>query len=168
MVYDQGRLFVGEGSTKQGEIHVFKVANLEAPSKLEVELLMVFRGHKYGIRQLAIAGDLVVSVGDDNDNGLLVWETVSPRMLSANLMKKSQILGTVFVPDPPLGKIQFLTYGTNCHLKLWSVDIERSEKYPTVYSVKVEADKPVPQLEGKKLLIGQAADFVFSKVIIEK
>ena len=83
-----------------------------------------------------------------------MWETVSPRMLSANLMKKSHILGAAFVPDPPANQVQFITYGTECHLKLWSVGFERNEKYPTVYTVKAEGDKPVPQLKGRKLHIG--------------
>lgn len=50
---------------------------------------MILKGHKYGIKQVKVSGELLVSVGDENDRGLLVWETVSPRLLSANLMKKS-------------------------------------------------------------------------------
>ena len=50
---------------------------------------MVLRGHKYGIREVKVKGELVVSVGDDNDKGMLVWETRSPRLLAANSMTKA-------------------------------------------------------------------------------
>lgn len=154
LAFEGGRLFAGEGSTKQGEIQVFRVS-VEG-SRVDMELSMVLRGHRYGISQIIVQEDLVVSVGDDNDKGVLVWETVSPRMLSANLMKTATVLGALFVPDPPPGEVHFVTYGTHCHLKLWSLQVERSDKYPAVYSLKgaKATDKLVPQLVGKKLLLG--------------
>ncbi len=50
---------------------------------------MTLKGHKYGIKQIIVKEDLVVSVGDENDKGMLVWEMRSPRLLSANLLKTS-------------------------------------------------------------------------------
>ena len=62
---------------------------------------------------------MVVSIGDDNDKGLLIWETHSPRIISANLMKKSSINGVIFLAQSD-EIISFITYGTKRHLKLLS------------------------------------------------
>jgi hypothetical protein len=40
---------------------------------------------------------LVVSIGDDNDKGMIVWEIKTARMLSANLMKKCDLNGVEFM-----------------------------------------------------------------------
>lgn len=56
-------------------------------------MLMILKGHKYGVKQIRTKGNLVVSVGDENDKGILVWETVTPRLISANLLKNASING---------------------------------------------------------------------------
>jgi hypothetical protein len=33
----------------------------------------------------------MVSVGDDNDKGMIVWDLITPKIVSANLMKNSVI-----------------------------------------------------------------------------
>lgn len=71
-------------------------------------------------------GDLIVSKGDDNDGGMIVWESKTPRMLSANLMKKSKIRGIVFTQDTE-SEVSFVSYGTNKHLKLWKVKVEHDD-----------------------------------------
>ena len=79
---------------------------------------------------------MVVSIGDDNDNGLLVWETVSPRIISANLVKNSTINGVAFLPPSVnQNEIEFLTFGTNSHLKLWTIAVEK-DQYITAYYIK--------------------------------
>lgn len=109
---------------------------------------MVLKGHKYGIKEIKVMGDLVVSIGDENDRGLLVWETISPSIISANLMKKSLILGIEFLNQKLYKEApyyEFITFGTNRHLKVWKVKVEK-DQFMTSFSVsesglsKVEAD----------------------------
>ena len=76
---------------------------------------------------------MVVSIGDDNDKGLLIWETHSPRIISANLMKKSSINGVIFLAQSD-EIISFITYGTNRYLKLWKIKIEK-DHLMTSYSI---------------------------------
>jgi hypothetical protein len=33
----------------------------------------------------------MVSIGDDNDKGMIVWDLITPKIVSANLMKNSVI-----------------------------------------------------------------------------
>jgi hypothetical protein len=55
---------------------------------------MVLRGHKYGVSQISlISSEVLVSIGDTNDRGMLVWEVVSPRLISANMKKAGMVLG---------------------------------------------------------------------------
>jgi hypothetical protein len=58
------------------------------------------RGHKYGIRNLELNGELLVSIGDENDKGMLVWDLGSGNMeiVSANLMKKAYANSVAFLP----------------------------------------------------------------------
>ena len=79
-------------------------------------------------------GDLLVSTGDENDKGMLVWDTKTPHLLSANLMKKSILSGAVFLPRSAADKTQFVTYGTKKHLKVWTINIE-SDAVMTAYSL---------------------------------
>jgi len=73
---------------------------------------MVLRGHKYGVSQISlISSDLLVSLGDTNDRGMLVWEVVSPRLVSANMKKTGVILGVHKVRGEE-NELKFLSYGT--------------------------------------------------------
>ena len=35
---------------------------------------ITLRGHKYGIKNLQLQEDIIVSVGDENDKGMIVWD----------------------------------------------------------------------------------------------
>ena len=35
---------------------------------------MTLKGHKYGVRNFDLKENLMVSIGDDNDKGILVWD----------------------------------------------------------------------------------------------
>ena len=73
---------------------------------------MVLRGHKYGMSQISlVASDVLVTVGDSNDRGMLVWEVVSPRLVSANMKKAGMILGVCKVRGGE-NELKFLSYGT--------------------------------------------------------
>lgn len=83
---------------------------------------MVLKGHKYGIKMIKIEGDIVVSVGDENDKGVLVWEIITPRLLSANLMKNSKINGSMFINgEQKDNTVNFITFGSQGHLKMWTI-----------------------------------------------
>jgi hypothetical protein len=73
---------------------------------------MVLRGHKYGVSQISlISSDVLVSVGDTNDRGMLVWEVVSPRLVSANMKKAGVILGVHKVRADE-NELKFVSYGS--------------------------------------------------------
>jgi hypothetical protein len=113
----------------------------------------------------------VVSVGDENDKGLIVWETVSPRMISANLMQHSRVLGVEYLKAGVQG-VLFVTYGTAGHLKVWRVGVEK-DHIITVYSIpegraKQDPGSKVPKLLGDKLTIPGCDDnFNYSQVVID-
>ena len=91
---------------------------------------MVLRGHKYGVSQISlISSDVLVSLGDSNDRRMLVWEVVSPRLVSVvNMMETGIILGVQKVRGEE-NELKFLTYGTNGHLKTWVIKVERDKQF---------------------------------------
>ena len=96
---------------------------------VQLELQMVLRGHKYGVSQISlVASDVLVTVGDSNDRGMLVWEVVSPRLVSANMKKAGMILGVCKVRGGE-NELRFLSYGTYGHLKTWVVKVERDKQF---------------------------------------
>lgn len=73
---------------------------------------MVLRGHKYGVSQISLVSpDVLVSVGDNNDRGMLVWEVVSPRLVSANMKKVGVIVGVQKVRGDE-NELRFVSYGS--------------------------------------------------------
>jgi hypothetical protein len=54
---------------------------------------------------------VLVSIGDTNDRGMLVWEVVSPRLVSANMKKTGVILGVHKVRGEE-NELKFVSYGT--------------------------------------------------------
>ena len=44
----------------------------------------------------------MITVGDENDKGVLVWELRTPSLLSANLMKTTKINGALFLRERTL------------------------------------------------------------------
>lgn len=104
LAFDSQRslLFAGEGACKQGEIHVFRINNITqqttAAAVVTIELETVLRGHRYGVSAIALLKDVVMSIGDENDKGLILWEMCTPRMLGANMITKAKIRGVVALP----------------------------------------------------------------------
>jgi hypothetical protein len=72
---------------------VFSLTGLDTEQP-KIELKIILRGHRYGISNIAVLDhNLLLTVGDQNDKGLLLWELTTPRLLSANLHKEIEILG---------------------------------------------------------------------------
>ena len=50
--------------------------------------------------------------------------------------------------------VEFITYGTNNHLKVWHIEIEKDEKM-TIFNIervsKLKSGQPIPTLKGMKL-----------------
>ena len=52
---------------------------------------MTLKGHKYGVRNFEMANNILVSIGDENDKGMIVWDLKDEKILSANMMKNSNL-----------------------------------------------------------------------------
>ncbi|CDW83913.1 mitogen-activated protein kinase-binding protein 1 isoform x4 [Stylonychia lemnae] len=190
LLYDKETqtIMIGEGNTKQGEIHILKIqasSNVNnsigtgQKTNYTLEMVMVLKGHKYGIKQIQALGDIIISVGDEIDKGIIVWETVTPRILSANLIKESRINGAQFYQaintSDEGGEIQFITYGQHGHLKLWSIEVHKDDNY-LVYSVQTvnsnKSGQSIPKMIGNKIIFmkdGSDQDKVeFTDLIIHK
>lgn len=101
---------------------------------------------------------MVLSLGDENDKGLIVWELQTPRMLSANLFKQSRINGVAFIDQDNSSpeKINFVTFGSKDHFKLWTIEVE-SDQQIIIYEVKnyseLKSGQTMPKLNGLKLIL---------------
>ena len=85
---------------------------------------------------------MVISCGDDQ--GLIVWDMSVPKMISANIVKKTNING-IAVTRSNETEIRFVTYGTSCHFKVWTVDLKSPGK--------LVQGQAVPKLVGQKVKI---------------
>lgn len=100
-------LIAGEGTCKNPEINVWDMRNDNPPISL--------KGHKFGIQVLLFSPDnrYLVSIGDDNDKGLFVWDWEKETKLSLNKLSKK------------INTAKFNAKGTllvtagNQHLKFW-------------------------------------------------
>jgi hypothetical protein len=75
---------------------------------------------------------------------LLVWDISEPKMLSANIVKKTVINGIAVIASNE-SEVIFVTYGTFCHFKVWSVDLKSPGK--------VVQGQAVTKLVGQKVKI---------------
>jgi hypothetical protein len=75
---------------------------------------------------------------------LLVWDMTIPKMLSANIVKKTSINGIAVIASNET-EVIFVTYGTFCHFKVWTVDLNSPGK--------VVQGQAVPKLVGQKVKI---------------
>ncbi len=96
-----------------------------------------------------------MSIGDEIDKGMIVWETITPRIISANLFKSAKINGVKFLGQSE-DIIEFITYGSGNHLKIWNIKVEK-DQYMTSYTVnglsEIKQGQTVPKLVGNKVLI---------------
>ena len=99
------------------------------------------KGHKKGVKWI-YSDKVLISCGDDQ--GLLVWDMAIPKMLSANIVKKTIINGITVIASNE-SEVKFVTYGTFCHFKVWNVDLNSPGK-----AVQGQA---VPKLVGQKVKI---------------
>ena len=60
---------MGEPSGKSPLVRVSK------PNNNKYEIIAELKGHRYGIKLLAILGDFIISIGDENDKGMFIWDS---------------------------------------------------------------------------------------------
>ena len=75
-------------------------------------------GHKYGVQSLTFSPDseYLISLGDPNDKGIMVWDWKNEKRLSTNKLARPA-LEVAFSQDQSF----FVTAGYN-HLKFWYFD----------------------------------------------
>jgi hypothetical protein len=81
-----------------------------------------------------------------------------PKMLSANIVKKTSINGIAVIPSNE-SEVKFVTYGTFCHFKVWTVDLNSPGK--------VVQGQAVPKLVAQKVKISNDPLFIYTQVIVE-
>jgi hypothetical protein len=127
-------LYVGEAGNN-GDVQIFKILDNQ------LSRVQVLKGHKKGVKWIK-SEKVVISCGDDQ--GLIVWDMYLPKMLSANIVKNTSINGIAIICSNE-SETKFVTYGTYCHFKVWTVDLKSPGK-------KVQG-QAVPKLVGQKVKI---------------
>jgi mitogen-activated protein kinase binding protein 1 len=76
------------------------------------------KGHKYGIECIKFSpnSELLISLGDQNDKGLFVWDWRNGAKLSSNKLSKP-VVSLSISPDQ-----DFFVTGGFQHLKYWTLD----------------------------------------------
>lgn len=113
---------VGPQQSQYGKLKVS--SNYESvgdkEGKKEIEIVEEFSGHKFGIESVLISPDSrhIVSLGDSNDKGLLIWDLKISQKAAANRMKKT--INSIAFQDSGEGKapLYFVTVGIDM-LKYW-------------------------------------------------
>ncbi len=83
---------------------------------------MVLKGHKYGVNKIVMhsTGRMMVSVGDENDRTMIVWDLIEHTIVSSNTSKKSQIRDIAMKKG---SMFEFYTCGTEGHFKKWKLEL---------------------------------------------
>lgn len=86
----------------------------------EYTLKTTLQGHKYGIESLVFSPNMeyLISLGDQNDRGLFVWDWKNSARVTSNKLGKP-VNSLCFSPQNDF----FVTAGMN-HLKFWYFDEE--------------------------------------------
>jgi hypothetical protein len=92
----QSKLYAGEALCKKAEVHVFHVSSM-GEDVINMQLLTVLSAHRYGISSMFLLEEFLVTLGDENDRGMLVWDMNQLCLASANLVKNGLIEGLVRV-----------------------------------------------------------------------
>ena len=106
-------LATGEGTCKQPEIAIWDLSTAKQPI-----LVKRLKGHKYGIEWVVFSPDCshLVSIGNEHDMGLFVWNWSQEKRVSSNKITK-RILTISFSPSGDF----FVTGGVK-NIKMWNFD----------------------------------------------
>lgn len=130
-------LIAGEGVCKNPEINIWDLRHENPP--------VCLKGHKFGIEKILFSpnNNYLVSIGDENDKGLFVWDWEKEIKLTMNKLSKKinsatfNLTGTLLV-----------TAGVQ-HLKFWPFDSEGK-----IILSKPKESENVYIIEGKSAILG--------------
>ena len=130
-------LIAGEGVCKSPEINIWDLRHETPP--------VCLKGHKFGIEKILFSpnNNYLVSIGDENDKGLFLWDWEKEIKLSMNKLSK-KIHAAVFNPSGTL----LITAGVQ-HLKFWPFDSEGK-----IILTKPKETENVFIIEGKTAILG--------------
>jgi len=88
-------------------------------NKQSIDYLLVatLKGHKYGVKTFDCKAGIIVSLGDENDKGMMVWSLENQALVSANPIQKSVLNDVKVLGDG----LNFVTCGSNGHFKHWKL-----------------------------------------------
>lgn len=131
-------------------IYIYNYENLNENSSPQV-----LKGHKSGITSLVFSPNLqyIVSIGDENDKGLFVWDLSTSTRVTSNKISRP-IYSCSF---NPLGAF-FVTGGVQ-HLKYWQCSPDGSIK-----GLSSDANSNVGLLDGKSASLGNMSGKSFNGV----
>ena len=103
----------GEGALRQPEITIWEITQ-----DGDYEEIKHLKGHKYGIESVMFSPNMeyLISLGDNNDRGLFVWDWRNETRVTSNKLGKP--VNTIAFAKS--GEY-FVTAGFN-HLKYWYFD----------------------------------------------
>jgi WD40 repeat protein len=112
-------LAAGESAFSKPEITIWGIIYQGDTKKVEkYNALKFLKGHKFGIEALKFSPDskYLVSLGDQNDKGLFVWDWKEEKKVCQNKLSKP-VLALAFSPNQ-----DFFVTGGYQHLKYWYMD----------------------------------------------
>jgi WD40 repeat protein len=148
-------LAAGEGTTKQPEITIWKLIPEEEPI-----VYATLKGHKLSIEALLFSPNsrYLISLGDENDKGLFVWDVERKIKITCNKLSKV-VRAIAFSEDCSY----FVTGGID-HLKFWYFD---ETGYPILAQMVEEITEPSDASEKEKpnyVMENKSADLTKIKV----
>ena len=114
VAYSQDGKYIaaGEGTTKQPEITIWQI------NEESYEVFGVLKGHKLCIETLVFSPNqkYLISIGDEHDKGLLVWDIERKIMITCNKLSKN-VNCVSFAENG-----SYFVTGGALHLKFWYFD----------------------------------------------
>lgn len=146
-------LATGEGTCKQPEIAIWDLSSPKQPV-----LIKKLKGHKYGVEWVAFSPDglHLVSLGNEHDKGMFVWNWMQEKRVSSNKITK-RILTICF----SLNGDFFVTGGVK-NIKMWTFDKGK----PVVTSSSTGAE--VKCMASKNVDLGEMKEKTFCSVAVGK
>ncbi|KAL4477105.1 hypothetical protein ABPG72_015418 [Tetrahymena utriculariae] len=139
-------LAAGEGTSKQPEIIIWDLQQVFSNNSQEGDKPMKqLKGHKIGLKMLFFSPNMkyLLSIGDENDKGLFVWDWIAEERITLNKMSKVPI-SACFSEDGT----KFITCGEK-YIKLWQFHSNGD-----VIKTPVKEKENAYIIEGKSINLG--------------
>ncbi|KAH3768001.1 wd repeat protein [Pelomyxa schiedti] len=166
---------VGEGGC-QSRIVVWQLPQDYSVAGSSASVVSTLTGHKFGVLNVSFSpsGEHIVSVGDENDGFIFVWEWRTSAII-AYAKIATKILSLDFSEDGAY----FITAGYK-HLSFWAMDFnsstheplsttgQLSESIPPTFPGLTDTSKAPWLLEGKSVSLGNHKDSTFTCIACGK